>query len=49
MVPEAEFVSYAKAGIEMACVFRDYEMVVPDAPGFGTQLDEDKLRFYTRK
>lgn len=29
--------------------FRDYEMIVPDAPGFGTQLDEDKLRFYTRK
>lgn len=29
--------------------FVDHEMVVPDAPGFGTVLDEDKLRFYTRK
>ena len=29
--------------------FRDYEMIVPDAPGFGTTLDEDKLRHYTRQ
>lgn len=28
--------------------FRDYELLVPDAPGFGTTIDEDKLKFYTR-
>jgi muconate cycloisomerase len=29
-------------------VYRDFELVLPQAPGLGVQLDEDKLAFYRR-
>lgn len=29
-------------------VYEDFHLVVPDGPGFGMTLDEDKLRFYSR-
>ncbi|PLN74321.1 muconate cycloisomerase, partial [Klebsiella quasipneumoniae] len=29
--------------------FADGEVVLPQTPGLGVELDEDKLRFYTRQ
>lgn len=29
--------------------YRDFQLVVPSGPGFGMQIDEDKLSFYSRE